>query len=68
VNPVLLTTVRISGMLLIVGLIVEAISLRWNTAPSFLLFMFVGGFCFAAGFALYFFSLLLPRHNSPPGR
>ena len=52
---------RISGVLLILGLVVEAVSLHWNTAPSFLFFMFVGGFCFVGGVAVYFFSLIRPR-------
>jgi len=55
---------RISGVLLMVGLLIEAVSLRWNTAPSFLFFMFAGGFCFVAGVGLYFFTLIRPAN--PP--
>jgi hypothetical protein len=44
--------------------LVEAISLRWNTAPSFLWFMMLGGGCFVAGVAVYLYSLIGPK-NSP---
>jgi len=55
---------RISGVLLIVGLLIEAVSLRWNTAPSFLWFMMLGGGCFVAGVAVYLYSLIGPK-NAP---
>lgn len=55
---------RVSGALLILGLLVEAISLHWNTAPSFLWFMMLGGGCFVAGVAVYLYSLIGPK-NAP---
>lgn len=53
---------RVSGALLVLGLVVEAVSLRWNTAPSFLCFMMIGGTCFVAGVAVYLYSLIRPRN------
>ena len=49
---------RISGVLLILGLIVEALSLRWNTAASFLSFMIFGGILLGGGMLGYLFSLV----------
>jgi hypothetical protein len=51
-------TLRISGVLLILGLLVEALSLRWNTALSFLSFMIAGGFFFVVGILVYLYSLV----------
>jgi hypothetical protein len=58
---------RISGILLILGLIVEALSLCWNTAASFMSFMIVGGVCFIGGVLTYLYFLLtqLPASGSP---
>jgi hypothetical protein len=49
---------RISGVLLILGLLVEGITLHWNTAFSFLAFMLVGGALFLAGVLIYLYSLI----------
>ena len=43
----MLSKLRISGVLLIVGLIVEALSLCWNSALSFMSFVVIGGLFFA---------------------
>ncbi len=34
---------RVSGTMLILGLLIEAVSLHYNKALSFLAFMFIGG-------------------------
>jgi predicted membrane channel-forming protein YqfA (hemolysin III family) len=57
---------RISGILLILGLLVEAITLHWNTAPSFLTFMLLGGALLAAGVIIYLWSLLHNGQAQPP--
>lgn len=54
--------VRIAAILLILGLIVEGLSLCWNTATSFLSFMVFGGMLFAGGVLTYLFSLF----SGPP--
>ena len=49
---------RISGVLLLLGLIVEAASLRWSHPTAFLVFLFGGGVFLAAGILVYLYSLL----------
>ncbi len=54
----MLRMLRISGILLILGLVVEALSLCWNTALSFMSFVVVGGFLLASGVLLFLYSLV----------
>lgn len=54
----ILRTLRISGILLIGGLVVEALSLCWNNAFSFMSFAVVGGLFFASGMLLFLYSLV----------
>jgi hypothetical protein len=49
---------RISGVLVIFGLVVEALSLCWNTALSFMSFVVVGGLFFGSGILLFLYSLV----------
>ncbi len=49
---------RISGILLILGLLVEAGSLFWHHPLSFLSFIFVGGFLLGGGVLFYLYSLV----------
>ena len=51
---------RISGVLLILGIVVEIISLLWEKPMAFLLFVGVGGALTFAGIVLYLYSLLSP--------
>jgi len=51
-------TLRLSGILLIMGLGVELVSLLWEKPLAFLLFAFVGGALFLAGILLYLYSLV----------
>jgi hypothetical protein len=54
----MLRKLRISGILLILGLLVEALSLCWNNALSFMSFVVVGGLFFASGVLLFLYSLV----------
>ncbi len=54
----MLRTLRISGILLILGLVVEGLSLCWNTAFAFMSFVVVGGLFFASGILLFLYSLV----------
>jgi len=54
----MLGKMRISGILLIFGLVIEALSLLWNTALSFMSFAVIGGLCFASGILLFLYSLV----------
>ena len=49
---------RISGMLIVLGLLVEALSLIRIHPLAFLGFMFVGGGLLVAGIAIYLYSLV----------
>ena len=49
---------RVSGILLILGIIVEAISLWWEKPLAFLLFVGVGGLLTLAGILAYLYSLV----------
>lgn len=51
---------RISGVLLILGIVVEIISLLWEKPLAFLLFVGVGGALTFLGIVLYLYSLLPP--------
>jgi hypothetical protein len=54
----MLGKLRVSGILLILGLLVEALSLHWNTALAFMSFVVIGGFLVAAGILLFLYSLV----------
>ena len=54
----MLSKLRLSGILLILGLVVEALSLCWNNAFSFMSFVVVGGALFASGILLFLYSLV----------
>ncbi len=54
-------SLRLPGILLILGLSVELISLLWTKPLGFILFAFVGGALFLAGILLYLYSLVATR-------
>ncbi len=54
-------SLRVSGILLALALVVELISLLWGKPLAFLLFAFVGGVLFLAGILLYLYSLVTTR-------
>jgi hypothetical protein len=54
----MLGKLRLSGILLILGLVVEALSLCWNNAVSFMSFVVIGGALFASGILLFLYSLV----------
>jgi hypothetical protein len=57
---------RISGVLIILGLLVEALSLIRIHPLSFLAFMFIGGGFIAAGVVTFLYSLVaVVSHPSP---
>lgn len=55
---------RISGVLLILGLLVEAVSLFWVHPVAFLSFICLGGVLLAAGILIYLYSLVSPASLS----
>lgn len=46
------------------GLVVEALSLCWNNAFSFMSFVVVGGTLFAAGILLFLYSLVSSKTSA----
>jgi hypothetical protein len=52
---------RLPGILLILGLGIEWISLLWAKPLAFILFAFLGGALFLAGIFLYLYSLVAAR-------
>jgi hypothetical protein len=49
---------RLSGSLIIVGLVVQALSLMWNHPLSFIAFISLGGLFLAAGIVVYLLALV----------
>lgn len=49
---------RLSGALIALGLLVQALSLLWNHPLSFIAFISLGGLLVAAGIVLYLFTLV----------
>jgi hypothetical protein len=54
---------QLAGILLILGLLVEALCLAWKGPLAFLVFAGLGGLLFLAGIVVYLLSLVSVRHN-----
>lgn len=50
--------IRLSGILLIAGLLVELATLNWSHPTAFLFFLMLGGTLMAAGILLFLLSLV----------
>ena len=50
--------IRLAGILLIAGLLVELVTLRWSHPTAFLFFLLLGGALMALGIVVYLFSLV----------
>jgi hypothetical protein len=57
--------IRLAGSLLIAGLLVELVTLRWSHPTAFLFFLLLGGALMALGICVYLFSLV-SAENKPP--
>jgi hypothetical protein len=62
------TALRVSGVLLTLGIGVEMVSLWWEKPLAFLLFVAFGGLFTGSGMAFYLYSLLPPRESQLPKR
>jgi hypothetical protein len=60
----MLRKLRLSGILLILALLVEALSLCWNNAVSFMSFVVIGGLLFASGILLFLYSLVSSKTSA----
>jgi len=52
---------RLAGMLIMIGVLVEGLSLAWSHPLSFLAFVGIGGLATAIGVAVYLLALVSPR-------
>jgi len=57
--------IRMAGILLIAGLLVELVTLRWSHPTAFLFFLLLGGLLMALGIGVYLLSLV-SAENKPP--
>jgi len=57
--------IRLAGILLIAGLVVELVTLRWSHPMAFLFFLLLGGLLMALGIGVYLLSLV-SAENKPP--
>ncbi|MGC1485903.1 MAG: hypothetical protein WA789_19085, partial [Candidatus Acidiferrum sp.] len=60
---------RISGILVILGLLIEALCLMWSRPIAFVVLVVVGGTLIGAGVLFFLYSLVsgAPHNTSPPG-
>jgi hypothetical protein len=56
--------IRLAGILLIAGLLVELVTLRWSHPTAFLFFLLLGGVFMALGIVIYLLSLI-SAENKP---
>jgi hypothetical protein len=57
--------IRLAGTLLIAGLLVELVTLRWSHPTAFLFFLLLGGLLMALGIGVYLFSLVSAENKLP---
>jgi hypothetical protein len=57
--------IRLAGSLLIAGLLVELVTLRWSHPTAFLFFLLLGGALMVLGIGVYLLSLV-SAENKPP--
>ena len=56
--------IQVAGIILIAGLLIEALCLLWARPISFVIFVAVGGLFLFAGVVVFLFSLVSPRSLS----
>jgi hypothetical protein len=56
-DNVLQARIRFSSILVIIGLLVEAVSLKWAHPTAFLVFAFIGGSFMGVGIFIFLWSL-----------
>lgn len=56
----MIARLRIAGVLIFVGLLIEGFTLTWNNPIAFVVFLGIGGLLIVAGIVLYLLSLVSP--------
>ena len=54
---------RLAGLLITAGILIQGLTLVWNHPLSFLAFLGIGGLAVFAGIAIYLFALVSPRQS-----
>jgi hypothetical protein len=62
VPPLLSRRLKLSGLLVCSGLVVEAVTLLWQHPTAFLVFLLLGGSLVAVGVLVYLFAIV----SNPP--
>jgi len=57
--------IQISGVLILLGLLVELITLFWSHPTAFIFFLFIGGTLMAVGILFYLYSLIATDLSAP---
>ena len=66
-DPLLVRRLKRAGILVALGLLVEAVTLFWPHPTAFLVFLLVGGVLVAAGVLLYLWAIAAgPARTAPP--
>lgn len=58
--------IRLAGILLIIGLLAELVTLWWSHPTAFLFFLFVGGGLMAIGIVVYLLTLASTENKPSP--
>jgi hypothetical protein len=58
--------IRLAGILLIAGLLVELATLRWSHPTAFLFFLLLGGALMTLGIVVYLFALVSAGDKPSP--
>jgi len=67
-NFVLSQKLRIAGVFIVIGLLIEGWTLCWNSPIGFLVFLGLGGFFITCGILIYLVALLsVPAERSEVG-
>ncbi len=54
---------RMAGILVVLGLVIEGLSLLWNHPLSFVIFIGIGGLSLFLGIVIYLTALVSPRRS-----
>jgi hypothetical protein len=58
ISPKVARRVRVAGIFILLGMVIEVVSLLWAHPTAFLVYVAFGGFCLFVGLIAYLFSLV----------
>lgn len=59
--------IRLAGVLVIAGLLVELVTMNWSHPTAFLFFLLLGGLLMASGILVYLLTLVSAENRSSAG-